>query len=64
MAPGQGVHSGTSPDGSEEGQGEDGNPRSVWNLVQALTSQAQQTQHTDERVAIETKAGKLMATVS
>ena len=61
---GKGFTQGLALTAARKAKEEDGNPRSVWNLVQALTSQAQQTQHTDERVAIETKAGKLMATVS
>ena len=61
---GKGFTQGLATVAARKARQDDGNPRSVWNLVQALTSQAQQTQHTDERVAIESKAGKLMATVS
>lgn len=39
---------------------EEGNPRSLWNLVQGLTAVARQKNFQDERVDLETKAGKLM----
>lgn len=61
---GKGFTQGLAAVAARKAREEDGNPRSVWSLVQALTSQAQQSTHTDERVAIETKAGKLLATVS
>ena len=61
---GKGFTQGLATVAARKARQDDGNPRSVWNLVQALTSQAQQTQYTDERVAIESKAGKLMAAVN
>jgi hypothetical protein len=61
---GKGFTQGLATVAARKARQDDGNPRSVWSLVQALTSQAQQTRHTDERVSIETRAGKLMATVS
>lgn len=36
------------------------NPRTVWGLVQGLTDVAHDIAHTDERVALETKAGELL----
>jgi len=61
---GKGFTQGLATVAARKARQDDGNPRSVWSLVQALTSQAQKTSHTDERVSIETRAGKLMATVS
>jgi len=40
------------------------NPRSVWGLVQGLTESAHELKHTDERVALERKAGALLDLVS
>lgn len=39
---------------------EEGNPRSLWNLVQGFTALARERGYQDERVELETKAGNLM----
>lgn len=39
---------------------EEGKARSLWDIVNGVTAYARSIQHTDERVALETKAGKLM----
>lgn len=39
---------------------EEGNPTTVWNLVQGLTAYARGITHTDDRVDLERKAGALM----
>lgn len=44
----------------EGAQREPGNARSVWNIVQGLTAHAHGIQHTDQRVALERRAGKLL----
>lgn len=41
-----------------------GNPRSLWNVEQGLTAVARDIEHTDARVDLEEKAGKLMAMVA
>jgi hypothetical protein len=43
---------------------EEGQARSLWDIVQGITAYARTIPHTDERVAIETKAGALMRIVS
>lgn len=40
------------------------NPRSVWGLVQGLTDAAHDIKHTDERVDLERRAGRLMDLVA
>lgn len=40
------------------------NPRSVWGLVQGLTDEAHSIKHTDERTAIEAKAGALLESMA
>jgi len=45
-------------------QAEEGQARSLWDIVQGVTAHARSIQHTDERVKVESLAGKLMATVS
>jgi hypothetical protein len=42
---------------------EPGDPRSMWNVVQGLTSAAQEKTFTDARVELEVKAGKLLDTL-
>jgi len=39
---------------------EEGGARSLWDIVNGITAYARSVPHTDERVALETKAGKLM----
>jgi hypothetical protein len=41
-------------------QAEEGEARSLWDIVQGITASARQIAHTDERVAVERAAGKLM----
>lgn len=45
-------------------QAEEGQARSLWDIVQGVTAHARSIQHTDERVKVESLAGKLMATVA
>lgn len=45
-------------------QAEEGQARSLWDIVQGVTAYARQIPHTDERVKVEALAGKLMATVA
>jgi hypothetical protein len=45
-------------------QAEEGQARSLWDIVQGVTAHARSIQHTDERVKIESLAGKLMQTVA
>ena len=40
------------------------NPRSVWGLVQGMTDAAHEVNYTNERVAIETKAGSLLDAIA
>lgn len=41
-----------------------GNPRSLWNIEQGLTAAARDIGHTDSRIDLEEKAGKLMSMVA
>ena len=43
---------------------EEGEARSLWDIVNGITAYARQTPHTDERVKLETAAGNLLSTVS
>jgi hypothetical protein len=43
---------------------EEGQARSVWDIVNGITAYARSVPHTDDRIALETKAGKLMDMVS
>lgn len=45
-------------------QSEEGQARSLWDIVQGVTAHARSIQHTDERVKVESLAGKLMQTVA
>lgn len=45
-------------------QAEEGQARSLWDIVQGVTAYARSIQHTDERVKVESMAGKLMQTVA
>lgn len=45
-------------------QAEQGETRSLWDIVQGVTAHARTIPHTDERVKVESLAGKLMQTVS
>lgn len=36
-------------------------PASVWDFVQGITATARSITHTDDRIAVEEKAGKLLA---
>lgn len=60
----RGFTQGLAAEASKRAAEEPGNERSVWNLVQGLTAHARDIPHTDDRVALETKAGRLMETVS
>ena len=44
-----------------EQNAEEADPRSVWGVVQALTSLAHDTPYQDDRIALETHAGRLMS---
>ena len=44
-------------------QAEEGQARSLWDIVQGVTAYARSIPHTDERVKVESLAGKLMETV-
>jgi len=41
---------------------EEGEARTLWQIVQGVTAHARSIPHTDERVDLETKAGKLLET--
>lgn len=43
---------------------EEGQARSLWDIIQGLTASARSIEHTDARVDLETRAGKLMSFVS
>ena len=43
---------------------EEGEARSLWDIINGITANARQIQHTDERVKLETQAGKLMRYVT
>jgi hypothetical protein len=45
-------------------QAEEGEVRSLWDIVNGATAMARAIPHTDERVRVETLAGKLLATVA
>ena len=45
-------------------QAEEGQARSLWDIVQGVSAYARQIHHTDERVKVESMAGKLMNTVA
>jgi len=47
----------------ETAQGEEGNPRSIWNLANAVTDLANDVPFGDERLALEKKAGKMLDSV-
>lgn len=44
----------------ETANAEEGKARSLWDIVQGLTAHARKMTHTDERVELETKAGRLL----
>lgn len=48
----------------ETATAEQGQARSFWDIVNGVTAYARSVQHTDERVQLEAKAGKLMAMVN
>jgi Domain of unknown function (DUF932) len=48
----------------ESAQAEMGGARSLWEIVNGITAYARSVPHTDERVQLEAKAGKLMELVS
>jgi hypothetical protein len=48
----------------ETATAEQGQARSVWDIVNGITAYARSVPHTDERVTLEAKAGKLMELVS
>lgn len=48
----------------ESATAEQGQARSFWDIVNGITAYARSVSHTDERVDLETKAGKLMAMVA
>jgi hypothetical protein len=48
----------------EAAQAEEGRARSLWDIVNGITAYARTVAHTDERVQLEAKAGKLMALVA
>lgn len=43
---------------------EEGEARSLWDIINGITASARQVTHTDERVKLETAAGRLMETVA
>jgi Domain of unknown function (DUF932) len=43
---------------------EEGDVRSIWDIVNGITAMARQTPYTNDRVALETKAGKIMEQVA
>ena len=45
-------------------QAEEGQARSLWDIIQGVTAHARSIQYTDERVKVEALAGKLMQTVA
>ena len=45
-------------------QAEEGEARSLWDIVNGITASARKIQHTDSRVQVEAAAGKLMQVVS
>lgn len=45
----------------ETAQAEEGEARTVWQIVQGVTAYARSVPHTDDRIALERAAGKLMA---
>lgn len=49
---------------SEAAVAEEGGARSIWDIVNGITAYARSVPHTDERVSLETKAGKLMEAVA
>ena len=44
----------------ENARAEQGEDRSLWDIIQGITASARSIQHTDTRVAVETQAGNLM----
>lgn len=50
--------------GAEAAAEQEQSGRSLWDIVQGVTAYARSIPHADERVALETKAGKLMAQVA
>lgn len=48
----------------ETAQAEEGEARTLWQIVNGITAYARSVPHTDERVKLETQAGKLMDLVS
>jgi hypothetical protein len=48
----------------ESATAEEGRARSVWEIVNGITAYARSVPHTDERVQLEAKAGKIMADVA
>lgn len=59
----RGFTEGLAKDAMERAAQEPGDPRSMWNVVQGLTSAAQDRGFTDSRVEVEMKAGKLLDTL-
>jgi hypothetical protein len=45
-------------------EAEQGSSRSIWDIVNGITAYARSIQNTDDRVALETKAGKLLEAVA
>ena len=43
---------------------EQGSARTIWDVVNGITAYARSVSHTDERVQLEYKAGKLMEAVA
>ena len=43
---------------------EEGRCRTVWDIIQGVTAHARSVTHTDARVDLETRAGKLLAAVA
>ena len=47
----------------ETAQAEQGSARTIWDIVNGITAHARSIQNTDDRVALERQAGKLMEVV-
>lgn len=48
----------------ESAQAEEGEARTLWDIINGVTAHARSIKHTNERVLLETKAGKMMELVS
>ena len=59
-----GIHEVPGQGQRRDRQAEQGGVRSVWDVVNGITAYARSISHTDARVELETKAGKLMDLVS